>query len=121
MFNPTDRATTVRVGSRSGWLVDLRGGPIGPFDGSFELRRLRDRHLPFGAEHLTPAGSVRGPRQQSLPPLAEVVELVENLGQALPAPRRRRRSRVKAALNPAGAGPTAGHGPDPSPVGDAGP
>ncbi len=37
VFNPTDRATTVRVGSRSGWLVDLRGRTIGPFDGSFEL------------------------------------------------------------------------------------
>jgi alpha-mannosidase len=41
VFNPTDRATTVRVGSRSGWLVDLRGRTLEPFDGSFELR-------PFG-------------------------------------------------------------------------
>jgi mannosylglycerate hydrolase len=38
VFNPTDRATTVRVGSRSGWLVDLRGQTGGRFDGSFELR-----------------------------------------------------------------------------------
>jgi hypothetical protein len=41
VFNPTDRATTVRVGSRSGWLVDIRGRTLDPFDGSFELR-------PFG-------------------------------------------------------------------------
>jgi hypothetical protein len=41
VFNPTERTTTVRVGSRSGWLVDLRGRTVAPFDGSFELR-------PFG-------------------------------------------------------------------------
>ena len=41
VFNPTDRPTTVRVGSRSGWLVDLRGRTLEPVDGSFELR-------PFG-------------------------------------------------------------------------
>ncbi|HMD46335.1 MAG TPA: hypothetical protein VKG43_09255 [Acidimicrobiales bacterium] len=39
--NPTDQTTTVRVGPRSGWLVDLRGNPRSSFDGSFELR-------PFG-------------------------------------------------------------------------
>ncbi len=41
VFNPTDRPTTVGVGARSGWLVDLRGRTLEPFDGSFELR-------PFG-------------------------------------------------------------------------
>ena len=41
VFNPTSRSTTVRVGSRSGWLVDLRGRTLERFDGSFELR-------PFG-------------------------------------------------------------------------
>ena len=41
VFNPTDAPATVRMGARSGWLVDLRGSTIGPFDGSFELR-------PFG-------------------------------------------------------------------------
>jgi alpha-mannosidase len=41
VFNPSDRPTTVRVGNRSGWLVDLRGRTLSPFDGSFELR-------PFG-------------------------------------------------------------------------
>jgi alpha-mannosidase len=38
VFNPTDRATTVVVAERSGWLVDLRGRTLEPFDGSFELR-----------------------------------------------------------------------------------
>ncbi len=37
VFNPTDQATTVRVGSRSGWLVDLRGQTLSAFDGSFEI------------------------------------------------------------------------------------
>ncbi|MGH9016341.1 MAG: hypothetical protein ACRDY1_01215 [Acidimicrobiales bacterium] len=41
VFNPTDQATTVRTGSRSGWLVDLRGRTLAAFDGSFPLR-------PFG-------------------------------------------------------------------------
>jgi len=41
VFNPTDRPTTVSVGTRSGWLVDLRGRTVGHVDGSFELR-------PFG-------------------------------------------------------------------------
>jgi mannosylglycerate hydrolase len=41
VFNPTDRPTTVGVGARSGWLVDLRGRTLEPIDGSFELR-------PFG-------------------------------------------------------------------------
>ncbi len=38
VFNPSDAPTTVRVGERSGWLVDLRGSPVEPFDGSFDLR-----------------------------------------------------------------------------------
>ena len=41
VFNPTDRESTVRIGDRSGWLVDLRGRTLGPVDGSFSLR-------PFG-------------------------------------------------------------------------
>ena len=41
VFNPTDRTALVRVGARSGWLVDLRGRTLAPIDGSFELR-------PFG-------------------------------------------------------------------------
>ena len=39
--NPTFETTTVSTGERSGWLVDLRGQPLEPFDGSFPLR-------PFG-------------------------------------------------------------------------
>jgi hypothetical protein len=38
VFNPTDATTTVTVEGRSGWLVDLRGRPIAPFDGGVELR-----------------------------------------------------------------------------------
>jgi hypothetical protein len=38
VFNPTDGGTTVTVAGRSGWLVDLRGRPVAPFEGSFELR-----------------------------------------------------------------------------------
>jgi hypothetical protein len=38
VFNPTGGTTTVTVEGRSGWLVDLRGRPLTPFDGSIELR-----------------------------------------------------------------------------------
>jgi hypothetical protein len=41
VFNPTEADTTVSVAGRSGWLVDLRGYPQTPFEGSFSLR-------PFG-------------------------------------------------------------------------
>ncbi len=41
VFNPTTSPATVRVGERSGWLVDLRGRTLALVDGSFELR-------PFG-------------------------------------------------------------------------
>ncbi len=41
VFNPRPEPTTVRLGARTGWLVDLRGRPTEPFDGAFELR-------PFG-------------------------------------------------------------------------
>jgi hypothetical protein len=41
VFNPRAEPTTVTVGDRSGWLVDLRGQTLAPVDGSFELR-------PFG-------------------------------------------------------------------------
>jgi hypothetical protein len=37
VFNPTSTATTVSLDGRSGWLVDLRGRPLQPFDGSFAL------------------------------------------------------------------------------------
>ena len=41
VFNPTTQVATVSFPGRSGWLVDLRGSPLEPFEGSFELR-------PFG-------------------------------------------------------------------------
>jgi mannosylglycerate hydrolase len=41
VFNPTEHPTTVGVGARSGWLVDLRGRTLEPVEGSFVLR-------PFG-------------------------------------------------------------------------
>jgi hypothetical protein len=41
VFNPTAEATVVALPGHSGWLVDLRGYPMEPFEGSFELR-------PFG-------------------------------------------------------------------------
>ena len=49
VFNPTSQPAVVSFAGRSGWLVDLRGYPLEPFEGSFELRpfgiataRLRD-------------------------------------------------------------------------------
>jgi hypothetical protein len=41
VFNPTPLPTVVSFPGRTGWLVDLRGYPETPFEGSFELR-------PFG-------------------------------------------------------------------------
>ena len=41
VFNPTPLPTVVSFPGRTGWLVDLRGYPEAPFEGSFELR-------PFG-------------------------------------------------------------------------
>ena len=38
VFNPSRTAATVELADRSGWLVDLRGRPVAPFEGSFELR-----------------------------------------------------------------------------------
>jgi mannosylglycerate hydrolase len=41
VFNPSPDATTVSLPGHSGWLVNLRGYPEQPFEGSFDLR-------PFG-------------------------------------------------------------------------
>jgi mannosylglycerate hydrolase len=41
VFNPTNEEATVRLGGASGWLVDLRGRPLEPFEKTFRLR-------PFG-------------------------------------------------------------------------
>ena len=38
LFNPTGEQVDVQVDGRSGWLVDLRGIPLEPFDGGFPLR-----------------------------------------------------------------------------------
>jgi mannosylglycerate hydrolase len=38
VFNPSAEPTVVRVGDCSGWLVDLLGSPVEPFEGQFELR-----------------------------------------------------------------------------------
>lgn len=37
VFNPTGDAATVTIAGRRGWLLDLRGRPLRPFEGSFEL------------------------------------------------------------------------------------
>ena len=37
-FNPTASATTLTVGDRSGWVIDLLGAPVRPFDGAVALR-----------------------------------------------------------------------------------
>jgi hypothetical protein len=38
VHNPAASQTVVRLGEHRGWLVDLRGRPVEPFDGSFALR-----------------------------------------------------------------------------------
>jgi FtsP/CotA-like multicopper oxidase with cupredoxin domain len=41
VFNPSSEPTTVRVEGRRGWIVDLRGRPLEPFEGGFELAPWR--------------------------------------------------------------------------------
>ena len=41
VWNPSDRPTTVVIEGRQGWLVDLRGHPVEPFEGRFELAPWR--------------------------------------------------------------------------------
>jgi hypothetical protein len=38
VFNPRAGATTVELPGRAGWLVDLRGRSLAPFEERFELR-----------------------------------------------------------------------------------
>jgi hypothetical protein len=47
VFNPHLEPTTVSLGDRRGWLVDLRGRPLEPVDGSFPLAagRIATVHL----------------------------------------------------------------------------
>jgi hypothetical protein len=37
VFNPSDEPTEVRIAARRGWLVDLRGRPLEPFEAGFTL------------------------------------------------------------------------------------
>ncbi len=37
VFNPSSERTTVTIEGRAGWLVDLRGRSVQPFEGSFDL------------------------------------------------------------------------------------
>lgn len=41
VFNPTEDEATVRLPGRRGWLVDLRGRPLEPFEGEFALAPWR--------------------------------------------------------------------------------
>ncbi len=56
VFNPTASATTVEIAGRSGWLVDLRGRSITPFEGSFELRAQGIATARLAEEHVARAG-----------------------------------------------------------------
>jgi mannosylglycerate hydrolase len=38
VFNPHPTPTSVEIPGRTGWLVDLRGRPVAPFEGNFDLR-----------------------------------------------------------------------------------
>ncbi len=38
VFNPRVEPTVVEIAGRAGWLVDLRGRPVSPFEGRFDLR-----------------------------------------------------------------------------------
>jgi 2-O-(6-phospho-alpha-D-mannosyl)-D-glycerate hydrolase len=50
VFNPGDTVTTVGLGGRRGWLVDLRGRPVEPVDGAFELRPWALATIAFTAD-----------------------------------------------------------------------
>ena len=44
VFNPTPDVAVVSFAGRSGWLVDLRGYPLRPFEATIRARPLRHRH-----------------------------------------------------------------------------
>ena len=50
LFNPTDRACSVRLPGRAGWSVDLRGRPLLPFEGELSLRAQQFATLRFSTE-----------------------------------------------------------------------
>ena len=83
VFNPHDAGTTVSLGGRSGWLMDLRGRPLEPFDGTFPGPH-RDRHRPGIAR---PVGALprrrRGAGQEAVDPLgaAELHAFAHGVGQ----------------------------------------
>lgn len=45
VFNPSDRPTTVRLDQHQGWVLDLRGRPLEPFDGAVGLGPWQIRTL----------------------------------------------------------------------------
>jgi alpha-mannosidase len=49
VFNPDDAPSRVELPGRRGWLVDLRGRPLAPFDGGFELRARGIATMALGA------------------------------------------------------------------------
>jgi alpha-mannosidase len=53
VFNPTSTATDVGFGDRSGWIIDLRGRPLAPFDGGFRLepQQIATVHITGGADN----------------------------------------------------------------------
>ena len=48
VFNPTAASTTVSLGERTGWVVDLRGRPVEPFEGTVTLEPWRIATLTLG-------------------------------------------------------------------------
>ncbi len=51
VFNPAGEPTIVRLGTRTGWLVDLRGRPTQSFEGQFELRGMASPRCSLDPEH----------------------------------------------------------------------
>ena len=49
LFNPSDTAAVAQVAGRSGWVVDLRGRPLRPFEGTVSLRPWEIATLRLGA------------------------------------------------------------------------
>jgi hypothetical protein len=48
VFNPTAVPATVSLPHRQGWLTDLRGRSLEPFEGAFELGPWRIQTLVLG-------------------------------------------------------------------------
>ena len=80
VFDPTDAPAVVSFAGRSGWLVDLRGYPVAPFEATFELR-------PFGIATVRPTTTERARERTS----SEVPGVA--LSRRSPTPRSSSRSR----------------------------